>query len=355
MDTGDRALTHVRKESGSDWMTATRYNQDLDGNGLALEGEGGGSPNYLGTEIVLFRLSELEQIYPLAGTGIDCDTATTVCANSSWTDDGKLILLNDTRSGDATNWLKRASFSSRPAVGAVESLEIPNGLLAPVDPHQHGNSDSTGTVVFAAAVNLEPSGVPADRWARPLWRMPATGAASIGPGGAELVGCPTCVADAGCCTSATLEGIFGTNDPRINHAGDQVLWMHRHPDVYGEVVPGVNFAPYRQVRRDLAGTGEQVVLPTGPIAGATTHAYAEWRGDDQEAVYWEIWFEGTSASDLVIRETLSVMDADGTNRRPVPLPRELCAAHPSYLDEQTLIFTGWRCGGARCTCVADAL
>jgi hypothetical protein len=353
-DTGTRAYTHVRSNPDNDWLTATRYNNDLDGNGLAMEGEevGDGSPHYGGTEIILFRSSSPNDVFSVSADGLVCDTPSAICANSSWTSDGKLILLNSHDGSGSNDWIKRVTFTTVPEAASVESLLLPPQLFAPVDPHQYGDS-ATGVIVFSALFN---QGTPPEqKWMRPLWKIPAAGAATFVTGQTEFVGCSTCVSEGGACCSETEPELVvaGTNDARISHDGQSVLWMQSSREVTGDIL-GVTLNPYRQFIKPLVG-GMQAALEDSLADDTTTHAYGEWSPDDAQIAYWELWVSGNSMPTFRVREELFVADVDGINRQPVPLPEELCAAHPSYLDQDTLVFTGWKCGGENCSCHPAAL
>jgi hypothetical protein len=77
-----------------------------------------------------------------------------------------------------------------------------------------------------------------------------------------------------------------------------------------------------------------------------------WRADSQELVYGESRLDTSSGA---VKKVLFRMASDGTARKQIPLPANLCAAHPSYLTQDTIVFTGWRCGGAECSCAPDKL
>lgn len=352
-DTGTQLYSHVRRAPGSDWLTATRYGIDLDGNGLAMEGEGGGAPNYFGTEILVFRRSAPTEVHVVSVPGLVCGDATSVCANSSWTEDGKLILINSHAGSTPRDWLKRVSFGDLPTATEVEPLELPAGLFFPVDPHQQGDS-TTGTVVFSGTYNEGTVGAP--RWTRPLWKVPAAGTTTIGPGQAEFIGCPTCESEGGeCCSVSDFRtmAVHGTNDARISHGGEDVRWMQSSPEASGEIL-GMTLFPNRQFGRPMSG-GSQVALDEGSRAPTTSQAYGNWSPDDSRLVYWEVQILGSGPSTYRVAEKLYTANPDGTNRHPVPLPDDLCANHPSYLDDDTVIFSGWRCGGPNCTCTPDQI
>ncbi len=330
---GTRHLTHVRKHPSEPWLTATRYNDDPDGNGLAMEIEAGTALTYSATEIVVFPLAD-----PSAVTAIAGGVAGKICANSSWTDDGRLILLQQDDPVDPNfTRIKRVAFSAVPSVLSVEVVTIPAGLYVPVDPHQSGPSDATGTIVFSALFQH------ATGWMRPVWRIPASGSAALASD--SLVGCPVC--GTGCCAWPDLTAVLGTNDPRMDHAGNDVMFMQQNPNVSFGSPPNLQY-PFRALKKPASGP--QVDLTPAGTAATTSITFGEWRQDDQEVVYWTIQVDG-----LVLRQHMFRMNPDGTGRVQVPLPRELCPTHPSYLNASTLMFSAWRCGGPSCTCDVAAL
>ena len=333
LDPGLRGLTHVRALAGTDWLTATRYTADLDGNGVAMELENGNA-FYGGTEVVVFQQSQPTVISTVAG-----GVAGKICANSSWTEDGKLIFIQQDHPTDpVATRMKRATFSTLPNVTSLEVLATPPELLIPVDPHQVGPSDGGGVVVFSATFH-HPTG-----FMRPVWRMSSAGANALSD--VSVVGCPICPSNGGCCAFATVDEVLGTNDPRLNHAGTEVSWMQQSPQVFVNLPPVVH--PYRQARK--VGSMPQADLSTPGIASTTSETFIEWRADDQQGVYWAIEVSGAT-----LRQNLYVMKPDGTDRRQVPLPRELCASHPSYLSPTQVIFSAFRCAGPSCTCDPAAL
>lgn len=331
LDPGTRGLTHVRQLPGTDWLTATRYTVDLDGNGLAMELEYGAA-FYGGTEIVVFQRSQPSVMTRVAG-----GLAGTLCANSSWTEDGMLILTQQDQPTGGTR-LKRVRFSSLPNVASVDVVPTPAELMLPVDPHQVGPSDGGGVVVFSAKFQ-HPTGFMA-----PVWRMSSAGAESLS--GVSVVGCPICPANGGCCAFATLEAVLGANDPRMNHAGTEVSFMQQSPHIFVNLPPLLH--PYRQVRK-VEGQA-QTDLSTPGIAGTTSETFIEWREDDQQGVYWSMEVVGAT-----LRHSLSVMKPDGTARQQIPIPRELCPSHPSYLSDSEIVFSAFRCSGPSCTCDPMAL
>ena len=327
LDPGTRDLTHVRKQLGGEWLTATRYNVDADGNGLAMELESGHSNNYAAAEVVVFPMSQPNAMTKVAGA-----VPGKLCANSSWTADGKLLFIQQDHPANP-DWtrFKRASFSAVPAVTSIDPVPTPPELLLPVDPHQVGPSDGTGSIVFAALFQ-HPSG-----WMRPVWRMPAAGATSLS--GASFVGCPICPGNNGCCAWPTFPEVLGTNDPQLSHAGTEVIWMQQHPDI--SVRP--NLHPYRQQKKPASGP--QIDLTPPGVAPSSSQSFAVWREDDLEVVYWAIELEGTA-----VRWNLYRMKPDGTERRRIPIPAQLCASHPNYISSTEIVFSGRRCAGSECTC-----
>lgn len=335
VDTDKRQLSHVRKGPG-DWLTATRYNDDVDGNGLAMEGEGGPSPHYGNTEIVLFPRTNPALVTVVAG-----GTPDRLCANGSFTADGKLLYLHqDDPANPARPRFKRATFSALPNVQSTAVVEVPPELF-PVDPYQTGPSDSAGVIVFPA-VFQHSSG-----FMRPIWQMPAAGTTNLAD--VKVVGCPLCPANSGCCAFPTLDEVVGTNDPIIDPQGSRVAWMQQHPDV-SLPLGTTKIYPYRQ---SVATFGKPQVDISPPSTPTTTiQSYMQWRPDGGELVYWEIQIDLSSVS---VKQPLFKMAADGSGRQQIPLPADLCASHPSYLDADTIIFSGWRCGGSPCSCAAEKL
>lgn len=335
VDTGDKQLSHVRKGPG-DWLTATRYNDDVDGNGLAMEAEGGGAPYYGRTEIVVFRRTDPASVTTIAG-----GTPGKLCANSSFTQDGKLLYLQQDDPVVAFRArFKRATFTSLPDVGSTEVVNVPDELL-PVDPYQWNTSDAAGVIVFPATYQH------AAGWMRPLWSMPAAGTQSMTE--VNVVGCPLCPANSGCCAFATLDEVVGTNDPIIDPQGFRVAWMQQHPDV-SLSIGGSQVFPYRQSMAELGKPQVDLSPPDTPTS--TIQSYMQFRPDGDELVYWEIQID---LANVVVKQPLFRMAPDGSGRVPIPLPIDLCASHPSYLDQDTIIFTGWRCGGTPCSCAVDEL
>jgi hypothetical protein len=329
LDAGKRSVTHVRRLPGTPWLTGTRYNKDPDGNGLAMEGEAGFGAYYDQTEVIVFDRRTPESVHVIAG-GVDGR----LCANSSWTDDGRLIYIHQDHPDDP-NWtrLKRARFSEVPEVAAIEPIALPQQLLLPVDPHQVGPSNGDGSLVFTALVHI-PAG-----WVRPVWRAPAGGAQDMQQ--VELVGCPICPQQDGCCAFPTLAEVLGTNDARINHAGTAVNWMQQHPDRFVEL-GDQTIHPWRQHLRRF---GEPAVqLPAEGVAPATSLAFGAWSPDDSRLAYWAIEIAGG-----VVKNRLYTMTPDGRNRTRVPHPDRLCADHPSFIGPDRLVFTAWRCG-TNCSC-----
>lgn len=323
LDAGTRQLSHVRGRPGRDWLTATRYTDDHDGDGYAREGEkvdGNVVPYYYGTEVVLFRRSDPSVITVVTG-----GAAGKISANSSFTDDGLIFLQTDAQLEPGSARIKRAQISSPPVVGGITVVPTPPELRVPVDPHQHGPSDGGGFVVLTATFRHP------DGWMRPVWRLPATGTASMKD--VKLVGCPLCPSQGGCCAFPTVDAILGTNDARVNHAGTEVSWMQQHPGIsFG--APPMN--PYLPRKRILGG--EELDLAPADRPVTTTMSYPEWRPDDGELVHWAIELEAGH-----VRENLYRMRPDGSRRVRIPLPTGLCATHPSYLGATTIVFNGYRC------------
>ena len=325
-DTGTRQITHLRKQPGEAWMTGTRYQNDLDHNGYAMEVEGDAA-SYAATEIIVFALDDVAHATVIAGGVPD-----KLCANASWTVDGRLIFVQQDDPRDA-NWtrIKRARFSTVPSVSGIDAVELPATLLVPTDAHQVGPSDATGQIVFASFFHA------ASGWSHPAWRIPAAG--TVVESSAALVGCPMC-GDT-CCAFAQIDQVLGVTDPRFNHAGTEVSFMQQSP--------GVSFGtpaqhPFRQQRRLLA-SATQTDLTGAEIAPETSLTFVDWRADDLEGVYWSIEAVGG-----VVRNALYTMSPDGTNRTRIALPDDLCPTHPSYVDDDTIVFSAWRCGGTSCSC-----
>lgn len=332
-DAGTRAVTHVRKQPNSSWMTATRYIKDPDGNGLAMEVEAGAGAHYDQTEVIVFDSLAPAQVFVIAG-GDDGK----MCANSSWTDDGKLIYIHQDHALDPNlTRLKRASFSQLPVLESIAPIPVPDNLFMPVDPHQLGPSDASGSLVFSALFE-HPSG-----WMRPVWKMPASGEASMQA--TELVGCPVCIAQGGCCAWPSFAEVMGTNDPRLNHAGTAVNWMQQHPELSVDVGP-FTVHPWRQ--HMLVFGQQSLELPTTGVADATSLAFGQWSPDDARLAYWAIEI------DTVVKNRLYTMDSEGQDRQRVPLPDELCVTHPSFIGPNRLVFTAWRCG-QYCSCSPEHL
>jgi hypothetical protein len=326
LDTGTRQLTHVRRQPEGEWFTATRYNDDIDGNGYAMELEAGYGAYYGEAEVVVAPLDDLGSTTTIAGA-----VPGRLCANSSWTDDGRLLFIQQDHPSDP-NWtrLKRARFSALPAVESIDVVPTPPELLLPIDPHQIGASDETGSIVFAAFYQH------AAGWMRPVWRMPASGTLDLAS--APLVGCPIC--GDGCCAWPAIPEVLGTNDPRMSHAGTDVIWMQQHPDI------SIGDPPLHPVRQAMrSGDEPQVDLTPPGVDSVASQAFVEWRDDDAEVVYWSIEIE-----DGAVRQHLYRMRPDGTERVRIPIPAELCAQHPSYSSRAEIVFTGWRCAGTPCSC-----
>ena len=322
VDPGTHDLSHVRGASNG-WLVATRYGQDTDLNGLAMEDEAPLGAHYDGTQVVAFERSNPAVQFVVSGVtsgGFSC--------NPSWTDDGRVLFLWNAPGAPITNArLMRATFGTLPQVINLETLTTPSELIIPVDPHQRGPSDG-GTIVFSATFEQAPGA-----WMRPLWKMPAGGAFTMAQVG--FIGCPVCPLQGGCCKAATPDGVRGTNDARISHGGGDVVWMQQHPDIVA-TVGAQSFNPYRQSKRPLDG-GPQVELNPPLTPPTTQHAYAEWRPDDKELTYWSIEIDQN-----VLRHFLWTMAPDGSNRRKIPLPPELCPQHPSYLSAHEIVFNAWR-------------
>lgn len=335
IDTVDKSLTHVRKGPG-DWLTATRYNDDVDKNGLAMEGEGGTAPHYDNTEVVVFQRGNPSAVTTIAG-----GTPGKLCANSSFTQDGKLLYLHQDDPANPTRArFKRATFSTLPAVASTAVIDVPTALF-PVDPYQSGNSDSSGVIVFPA-VFQHPTG-----FMRPIWQMPASGTTQLSD--VKVVGCPLCPANAGCCAFPTPAEVIGTNDPIIHPKGTHVAWMEQEPDISFQL-GSVSVYPYRQSVAEF-GKAQTDISPASTPA-TTIQAYMQWRPDGGELVYWELVIDLSSGT---VKQPLFRMAPDGSARTAIPLPADLCTSHPSYLDQDTIIFTGWRCGGTPCSCGAEKL
>ena len=334
VDAGAREFSHVRRLPATRWLTATRYGQDPDHNGLSMENESGFGAFYSGTQVVVFPLDDPSAQVVLAGT-----PSGGLAANPSWTDDGKLLhLVIDGDAGPLGAHFNRLTFGAIPAVSSTETLVVPAELTIPVDPHQHGPSDASGFIVFTALFKLS------SKWMAPVWKMPATGTASLSA--VSLVGCPICPSQGGCCGWTNLGDVLGTNDARVSHSGSDVLWMQQHPDVSFSF-PGpsgpISVYPQRQAMRSLNASA-QVDLPAAGVANTTLLSYGEWRADDQELVYWSVDLQA------VTKQHLNLMNRDGTNRRRIPLPGELCPLHPSYLSATEIVFNAWRCSVPDCTC-----
>jgi hypothetical protein len=134
VDTGIQQLTHIRV-GPSDWLTATRYTVDVDQNGLAMESEGGARPHYAGTQVVVFR-----QTNPSDVTVISGGVTGKLCANSSWTQDGKLLYRQqDDPQKPTLVRIKRASFLGIPVKSQTEVLQLPSEVT-PLAPMQWGRA-----------------------------------------------------------------------------------------------------------------------------------------------------------------------------------------------------------------------
>jgi hypothetical protein len=330
-DAGSRELSHVRTSADGGWLVATRYGKDPDNNGLAMENEVNFGAFYDGTEIVTFQRATPYAESVVAGTP-DGGLA----ANPSWTADGKVLFITNAPGAAVTSThLARATFSTVPSVTSIDAVPVPATHLVPVDPHQVGPSNASGTISFSATFQLSA------KWMRPVWTMPATGTTSTG--NVSFLGCPVCPLEGGCCGFSNLDDVLGTNDSRISHSGGDVLWMQQDPNVSVQL-GSTTLYPYRQVMRPLDG-GVQVPLTPAGTAATTTNSYGEWRLDDQEIAYWSIAVEGA-----VVRQHLYVMDRTGSNPRMVPLPASLCPLHPSYLSSTELVFNAWRADPADGSC-----
>jgi hypothetical protein len=44
----------------------------------------------------------------------------------------------------------------------------------------------------------------------------------------------------------------------------------------------------------------------------------------------------------VLRQFLWAMSRDGSGRRKIPLPANLCPLHPSYVSASEIVFNAWR-------------
>ena len=324
VDAGTRELSHVRVGADGGWLVATHYGKDPDSNGLAMENENGIGAYYEGTEVATFPLAS-----PYATTVITGTPSGVLACNPSWTDDGKVLYLAQAPSDAGTTkvHLERATFGVVPSVSAIATVPVPPELLVPVDPHQHGPSDATGFITFTA---LFQGGA---KWYRPIFKMPATGTTLIGQ--SPAFGCPICPLQGGCCGFDTIPEVIGTNDSRISHSGGEVLWMQQHPDKAAVVGP-TTFYPYHQAKRPTDGGAQVDLIPNGASV-LTTFSYGEWRPDDQEVTYWTIEVDGA-----VLRMHLWVMSPDGSNRRQIPLPGNLCPLHPSYITPTRIVFNAWR-------------
>lgn len=333
VDAGSQHLSHVRQLAGTDWLTATRYTEDPDTNGLAMELEANapGGLNYGGAQIVVFRASS-----PSVVTAITPVVAGKMTANSSWTSDGALIFLRQDHPSDPNlTRLERATFTTLPSNVTITAIPLPPELVLPIDPHQSGPSDASGSIVFPALFQ-HPNG-----WMRPVWKVPASGATSLAD--VSVVGCPVCPAMSGCCAWPTVADVLGTNDPRFDHAGTRVMWMQQHPDVSFDL-GAIHGNPMRPHVRVLSAPTSVDLTPPG-VAATTSVSFGEWRPDDAEVTYWTIELAGT-----VLLQRLYRMAPDGTQRQVVPLPPELCPHHPSYVSSTRIVFSAFRCFGAACTC-----
>ncbi len=162
-DTGTRQFSHIRL-GPKGWLTATRYNDDKDGNGLAMEAEGGGTAYYNKTEVVIFKRDTPHNVTVIAG-----GTPGQLCANSSWTRDGKLLFLHqDDPTIPGRSRFKRITFSTIPNIATFHVVDVPSQIL-PVDPEQWGPSDQNGKIVFPGSFK-HPKG-----YMRPIWEMSAAG------------------------------------------------------------------------------------------------------------------------------------------------------------------------------------
>lgn len=336
LDTGTSELSHPRRLNGTEWVVATRYARDPDGNGLAMEDEDGFGAYYDGTQIIAFALNAPGTSYVLAGT-----PTAGVAANPSWTEDGRVLYLHADPGGAGTE-LRRLSLSLTPSpkVEDTQTLSLPEGVVFPVDPHQTGPSDAAGRITFSALVYVTTGTQPG--WAGPVLMIPASGTASANQ--LHLIGCPICPAQGGCCTFPQKASVLGTNDSRISHSAGEVTWMQRHPAISVDL-GGVTLNPFRQVKAPLDG-GPQVDLVQSGIHPMTLHAYPEWSPDDSTLAYWTIEF-----TTGVPRYHLELMSPDGRNRRRLPLLPDLCPQHPAFLDGETTIFNARRAkAGANSSC-----
>jgi hypothetical protein len=333
-----------------------------------MEGEDGHPLNYGGAEVIVFRRDA-----PLEAVRVAGGVAGRVVANSTFTSDGRLILLEQDPPEPSIPEpddprlirIKRVtftpgSFDSTPEVASVETVPVPDALKAPVDPDQFGPSTAEGFITFTATYEHAPSAP--TPFMRPLWRMPANGvtneAYQADPSVIALVGCPIC--ETGCCGFATPELVLGTNDSRISHAGTEVVWMHEHPDVsttldFPELPEPIVIHPYRQHKSDFVSPQVALAFSTDDPVHAT--AYANWRGDDGELVYWDIRRAPELPLDTfppVMRQRLMLMDPAGETRVEVPLPASFCVSHASYVSNSRVIFTAWQQGPTG-SCAASAL
>jgi hypothetical protein len=329
VDPGKNDLTHVRQQAGSDWLTATRYTV-AGANGYAMEQDG-----YLGTEILAFRLSDPTTMQTIVQCASD-----KICANSSWTDNGKLIWMQqDDPTNPAATRIKRASFAPVPTVTTIDAIPLPEAFVDPSDPHQVGPSDA-GTLVFPALWQ-DPTG-----WMHPVFRVSAAG--TTNPADVAFVGCPIC--DAACCAWPMPGDVVGATDPRMNHSGTYVIWMQQNPNVsFGSPA----MYPFRQQGIALP-TGTQTDLTQPGIAPSTSQSFIDWREDDAEGVYWTVEAEVVN-NQPVIHQKVYRMSPDGSQRTLIALPSQLCASHPSYLSLTAIVFSAWSCGAPGCSCDATNL
>lgn len=282
-----REINHARVSPDREWVVFTRYNKIGKG-GVALEVYG-----YDRTEIVVMRLdgSEVMSLTP-PRKGI-------VAANGYWTPDGEGILFISNDNPERHGRIALIDWDTK----KIKPVDVPEGFSV-ADPHQVGDQ-----LVFPR------HGGEKDH-TNTLWMMEKDGSdlkqlTSPKLGGQPAQGTP-----------------LGDHDPKLSPDKKYVAAMrHVGKDNWHIVVVNTN-------------TGEERDLSPSQAVDAVP----EWSSDGRLLLFWHVNPGDHSKNGLY------TMKPDGSDRKRVPLPKNLFYTMPAFFPdsgsgpEATIIFTARRPG-----------
>lgn len=267
-----RELTHARFSPDGRRITMTRFNKLLVG-GLAEENGSG----YVNTEVLVAN-ADGSGLRSLVKTGPDV-----MNANSSWIDNDRLIFIHSPNIKTTLPELRIINLST----GSIERVPTPKNSVAS-DP-----TTCNGLVVFPVIALTNDS-----RVCNPLWLMHLDGK------GLEQLTAPKITA-----TSNQLDFKLGDYDPWFAPDGKTVAFM-RYFGGFDWRIYTVDTTTKKERELTLPGVGNGI---------------PKWSSDGRLIVY--VSWDHSKLENL----GLYVMNADGGNKRQLPLPAGFLYTHPSFL------------------------